>query len=57
MLIYSVKVQPNVTFFTNTITNTIFIRPLYNYDVQFSNSLIENDIKFNIYSIHQTQGF
>ena len=57
MLMYSVKVQLNVTFFTNTITNTIFIQPLNNYDEQFSNSLKENDIKLNIYSIHQTQGF
>ena len=57
MLIYSFKVQSNVTFFTNTIANTIFIEPLNNYDAQFSNSLKENDIKFNIYNIHQTQGF
>ena len=55
MLIYSVKVQLNVTFFTNTITNRILTQPLNNYDVQFSNSLIENDIQFNIYNIHRTQ--
>ena len=55
MLIYSFKVQLNVTFFTNTIANTIFIEPLNNYDAQFSNSLKENDIKFNIYNTHQTQ--